>query len=139
MLSYNDSRIKKSYINKQLGGYINIIKKNIEEEVEKEDNIQFRYEQIFNSLGESLNFKTFTPKEKGKLILDYVNQHNKVPVKNYIYKIDDQEVNLGKFYDSLKQRQTKEVLKELIEKSDIIKKDIERFNKEKEERKRRKK
>ena len=135
ILAYNDSRIKKSYINKQLGGYINIIKRNIEQEVEKDDNIQFRYEQIFNSLGESLNFKTFTPKEKRDILLDYVNEYNKVPIVSYKHKIDDQEVNLGIFYNNLKKGQNKEVLKELIERSNIIKKDIERFNKEKEERK----
>jgi len=145
IIASNDSRIKKSYLKQDLGGYININKSNDYNKLneckkDKQNIIEFRYEQIFNHIGECLSKNIVTPEEKGKLLLEYVNKEGKVPSTNYIYKIKDEynnetEINLGSFYDGLKKGKNKNILKDLIEKNNIIKEDIIRYNKDKENKK----
>jgi len=56
VISQNDTRIKKSYESKKIGGYISIV--NIEENIVVENNdVEFKYNMIYNSLGVLLNSK----------------------------------------------------------------------------------
>jgi superfamily II DNA or RNA helicase len=144
VLSLNDSRIRETYKKKKLGGYINIVKSNKNNDISNEENeeselIELRYEEIYNHLGECLNRKKFTPEEKGEYLLEYVNKENKVPLQKYIHKIVideiEYEISLGRFYSSLKSGQSIEILDNLINRSDIIKQDVEDYFKYKDEKK----
>jgi hypothetical protein len=79
IMACNDSRIKKSFQNKKLGGYINI--ENTNEDIdndEENDLIEFKYNMIYNSLGIIQNSE-----ELWEIRLDnvkkYINNYNKKP------------------------------------------------------------
>ena len=57
VIAQNDSRIKKSFNNKKLGGYIKIEKVKNDENKEKDDDIdvEFKYNMIYNKLGILVN------------------------------------------------------------------------------------
>ena len=76
VIAQNDSRIKKSYENKKLGGYISIV--NVEENIVKNNDVEFRYNMIYNSLGVLTNrteiwMNTFDKVKK------YMDDNNKRP------------------------------------------------------------
>ena len=72
-MATNDSRIRKSYNNKQLGCYISI--ENTNDDEENED-IEFKYSIIYNSLGISLNGKEIWI-ERLEKIKKYIDENNK--------------------------------------------------------------
>ena len=92
IIAKNDSRIKKSYENKNLGGYITLEKiineKNDEieenneiEENDKINNIEFKYNMVYNSFGFLKNKNEIWIKRLNDLKL-YIDKHNKRPSRN---------------------------------------------------------
>ena len=59
VMAMNDIRIKKSYMNKKLGGYISIEKAkcddNLDNNTESDKDIEFKYDLIYNSMGVLIN------------------------------------------------------------------------------------
>jgi superfamily II DNA or RNA helicase len=51
ILSKNDSRIRKSYMDKKLGGYISINKEDDEDDDNIQESISYKYDMIYNSIG----------------------------------------------------------------------------------------
>jgi len=76
-IARNDNRIKMSFNKKSMGGYINIdtIESNNEEENKK---IQFKYEQIYSSIGKLLNGEEIWMK-KFEELKQYLDENNKRP------------------------------------------------------------
>jgi hypothetical protein len=77
ILANNDVRIKNSYNNKKLGGYINIkVISNTREEIDEENNYIFT--KIYDSLGNSINYIENWYKRYNEL-LEYINKHKNLP------------------------------------------------------------
>lgn len=80
IMARNDSRIRKSYENKILGGYISLNNadnnKNIDEE--ENNNVEFRFEQIYNSLGVFQNYMEIWINNLEQ-VKKYIDQYNKKP------------------------------------------------------------
>ena len=129
----------------QLGIFYNNLKQGCNKDILndlicKNEVIKKDIERYNKEKEERKNKKEFTAKEKGQMLLKYVNEKNEIPIFKYIYIVKDDnstehKIQLGQFYDSLKQGKNKDILNDLICKSEVIKKDIERYNKEKKERK----
>jgi superfamily II DNA/RNA helicase len=125
VLANNDKRIMKSYKNKKQGGYINITTNEEEEEDSKEDEVQFRYEQIYNSLGTCL----LTVEEKIQALIEL----NRIPKFNEIYEYKNIMIKIGQFWHSLKHGTNKELYEKVLSKIKIFKDDYERLQTLKEE------
>jgi hypothetical protein len=80
IMAQNDSRIKKSFQNKKLGGYINIENTNEDEEEEENDLIEFKYNMIYNSLGIKQNSIEIWMKRLDD-VKKYIDMNNKKPSK----------------------------------------------------------
>jgi len=91
IIASNDSRIKKSYDNKKLNGYITIDTinenndeneneddDNSEEEDDEDNDIEFRYNQIYNSIGVLTNGEEIW-KNKLEKVKKYIDEKNKRP------------------------------------------------------------
>ncbi len=72
VIAKNDSRIKKSFENKTLGGYISI------DNIDNDENIEFKYNMIYNSLGILLNGNEIWLKRLEEVKL-YIDENNKRP------------------------------------------------------------
>ena len=85
VMAKNDSRIKKSFENKQLGGYISI---DISEDIEENNNeneeiinsIEFKYNMIYDSMGVLQNGEEIWLKRLEE-VKDYIDKNNKRPDK----------------------------------------------------------
>ena len=79
IMARNDSRIRKSYINKKLGGYINIVvgdeQKNNDD---NDDDIEIRYELIYDKMGVLQNSVEIFEKRL-KEVIQYMDEHGKRP------------------------------------------------------------
>jgi len=76
VMAKNDTRIKKSFENKLLGGYINIY---IKRDVEKTNtDIEFKYNMIYNSMGKLTNGEEIWIK-KLEQVKTYMDTNNKRP------------------------------------------------------------
>lgn len=99
VMALNDSRIKKSYQSKKLGGYISIEQttySNNENKKynEKEDtNAELKFNMIFNSLGNLVNNEDYWIK-KEKELEKFFDEHNKRPSTMSQNKY---EINLGRW------------------------------------------
>jgi len=84
VMAKNDSRIKKSFENKTLGGYISI-----EYEDDNQD-IEFKYNMVYNSMGILQNYEDIWMKRLEDVKL-YINENHKRPNQkdkdNKIYKL----------------------------------------------------
>jgi antitoxin component HigA of HigAB toxin-antitoxin module len=76
IMAKNDSRIKKSYINKQLGGYISVV--NTNDNNDNNDDIEFKYNMIYNSLGILQNSEKIW-NDRLEIIKKYIDKNNKRP------------------------------------------------------------
>ena len=81
VIAKNDKRVKQSFENKKLGGYINIDK--IDKEDEEEDNeenneIEFKYNMIYDSMGILQNGKEIWMKRLEE-VKKYIDENNKAP------------------------------------------------------------
>ncbi len=80
VMAKNDTRIKKSFENIQLGVYINIyIKRDLTNDVEKTNTeIEFKYNLIYNSMGKLTNGEEIWIK-KLEQVKTYIDTNNKRP------------------------------------------------------------
>lgn len=78
IVAKNDLRIKKSYESKTLGGYINITNTDSSCNADKVNDIELRYEMVFNSLGELENGVEIWL-AKLQLVIDYIEKYKKRP------------------------------------------------------------
>jgi superfamily II DNA or RNA helicase len=86
VLAKNDKRIKKSYDNKKLGGYISIDKI---ENIDTENNdVEFKYNQIYNNVGKYLNFED-NWKKNLEDVKNFIDEHKRRP-----YKSDNKYLNI---------------------------------------------
>ena len=88
VIAQNDRSIKKSFENKKLGGYISIENMNEDEDIENED-IEFKYNMVYNSMGILLNGEEIWIK-KLELVKKYIDENNKRPSTS-----DDNNKSLG--------------------------------------------
>ena len=78
-MAKNDSRIKQSFENKTLGGYISIENTNDEnDENDKNEDIEFKYNMIYDSFGILQNGKEIWMKQLEK-VKKYIDTYNKKP------------------------------------------------------------
>ena len=76
VMAKNDSRVKKSYVNKMFGGYISI---EYDDELDCEnENIEFKYNAIYNSMGVLLNSEEIW-NDKLNRVKKYIDENNKRP------------------------------------------------------------
>ncbi len=116
VMANNDSRIRKSYEGKRLGGYINI--DNID--IEDDETIEFKYNMVYNSMGVLLNGEEIWYK-KLKEVEKYIDENGKRPSrssKNVIVK------KLGFWLDNQNSRYK---IKKDIMKNDNVRKTFEIF------------
>jgi superfamily II DNA or RNA helicase len=102
ILAQNDSRIKKSYESKKEGGYISIEKINNVEDNVSNENIEFRYEMIYDSMGIIINSEDIWNK-KLEWVKKYIDDNEKRPSirnKNKEIKLYGQWVSNQKQYYS---------------------------------------
>lgn len=80
VMARNDSKIRKSYESKTLGGYIELDKINIEGEDKDEDDneIEFRYEMIYDKLGILQNNREIWIIKLDR-VKQYINENHKRP------------------------------------------------------------
>jgi superfamily II DNA or RNA helicase len=78
VMAKNDSRIKKSYENKQLGGYINIDLVEETEDNDINDMIEFKYNLVYDSMGRLLNGEDVWDNNLEKVI-NHIKINNKTP------------------------------------------------------------
>jgi superfamily II DNA or RNA helicase len=81
VMANNDKRIRQSYENKKIGGYISI--ENTIEDVKEEENtdFEFRYNMIFDNMGKLLNGEEIWMKRLEE-VKDYIDKNQKTPKKD---------------------------------------------------------
>jgi hypothetical protein len=77
-LAQNDKRIKKSYESKTEGGYISIERIKDEEDDEENEDIEFRYDMIYDSMGIIQNWEEIWNK-KLKWVIKYIDENKSRP------------------------------------------------------------
>jgi len=100
VIANNDKRIKKTYENKKLGGYISFELNEEEnyEQIEDETSIiDFRFEMIYNSIGILKNGEELWNIKKD-LFFEFVEKNNRLPIKRESYK----NINIGMWYQTQK-------------------------------------
>lgn len=79
IMSSVDSRIRQSYISKKLGGYIEITNVDTTDASDESNKlVEYRYDMVYNSLGELLNNKEVW-QQKLKSLGDYITLNKKRP------------------------------------------------------------
>jgi superfamily II DNA or RNA helicase len=102
--------------------------------ISKNEIIKKEYEEYFKKKKAKEGKKDYTPKEKGELLLKYVDEKKRLPPHSEIIKLEDgTEFKIGGFWAGLKQGDNKEVLEYLKGKNEIIKKAYEEYLKNKKE------
>jgi superfamily II DNA or RNA helicase len=102
VISNNDKRIKKTYENKKLGGYISFELNQEEnyENIEDETSIiDFLFEMIYNSIGVLKNGEELWNIKKD-LLVQFVENNNRCPKSIESYK----DINIGKWYSHKKEK-----------------------------------
>jgi superfamily II DNA/RNA helicase len=123
VISKNDTKIKKSYENKKLGGYISI---DSIEEIDDEDvnyKIELRYNMVYNSLGIMKNYLEIWMK-KLEMVENYIIKNNKRPsnhdkekeIKKLGIWIIDQRINYLKNKYIMKDETIRQQWKNFIDK-----------------------
>ena len=98
IIASNDSRIKKSYENKKLGGYISIENTN-EDNIEENEEIEFKYNIIYNSLGIIQNGNELWEMKKN-LLFEFCNSYKRIPTQKESYK----NANIGTWLQDQKRK-----------------------------------
>lgn len=82
ILANNDRRIKQSYDNKKLGGYISLDKVESEdlENLDSADNCEFRFTMIYNNIGKLINSEEIWM-QKLEAVKKYIDEFEKRPNK----------------------------------------------------------
>ena len=128
VLAKNDSRIQRSCSQKRTGGYIDVVSCVQDEENEAEmADVEVKTEMVYKNM----SLRIFSPEEKGKMLLKYVNDNKNIPP----YSFETEEgVKLGIFWNGmLSHGSNPKILEDLKEKSEIIKAAHEAYLKKKEE------
>ena len=102
VMAQNDSRIKKSFQSKKLGGYINIEnteEDNNDEEDEEMNEIEFKYNMIYNSLGVLRNGDEIWEFKKN-LLFEFCDINKRYPKQNEKYK----NYKIGQWLESQKKK-----------------------------------
>ena len=87
VIAQNDNRIKKSYENKKLGGYISIEIPDEEDENEEENDIEFKYNMIYNSMSILQNgFDLWI--NKLQKVCEFIDTNEKRPNKESKNKVE---------------------------------------------------
>ena len=92
VMASNDSRIRKSYENKKLGGYISLDSQIVNQDNEEEmNNIELKFEIIFNSFGIITNGSEIWDirLEESK---NYINKYRKLPPCDNRYRMKGQRI-----------------------------------------------
>jgi len=111
IMAQNDSRIKTSFQNKKLGGYINI--ENTDDNEEENEEIEFRYSMIYNSMGVLQNGEELWEKRLDE-VKKYINENCKRPSST------DNDKNIKSLGIWISHQQTNYKNKEHIMKNEII-------------------
>jgi hypothetical protein len=120
VMAKNDSRIKKSFETKTLGGYISI--DNINENIDEDNkDIEFKYNMIYNSFGILENQNELWHHKLNKVI-EYIDKNNKIPSSKDKYKntkqlgmwIRRQKENYNKNMYIMKEENTRKIWEEFI-------------------------
>lgn len=74
--------------------------------------------------------KIYTADEKGELLLKYVNEHESVPPFSYKLDLDGNIINIGNFWDAIKQGKNKSTWETKLLSNEILKKNYECLEKE---------
>jgi hypothetical protein len=117
-MARNDSKIRNSYINKSIGGYIDII--NTLEEEEDNNNILLKYELLYDKMGVLNNYQEIW-EIKLEEVKKYIDENNKRPSK---HDKDNNIKRLGTWIGTQLKNYSK---KEYIMKNDIIREKWEEF------------
>src|SRR5439155_11328067 len=96
-MARNDTRIKKSYESKVLGGYISL--DTINQNNETNEDVEFRYEKIYNNLGTLKNTADIWGSKKD-LLFEYCDNNKKTPYTEIIFK----NTHIGIFLDNQKRK-----------------------------------
>jgi hypothetical protein len=112
IMARNDTRIKKSFENQTLGGYINIQTNNDDTDDENNEITEVRYEMIYNSMGELKNVKGIW-NYKFNILLDFIKEKNRVPKNKERYK----SVNINEWFVGQKNKKLFSKKDELYTKS----------------------
>jgi superfamily II DNA or RNA helicase len=82
IIAKNDSKIRNTYVNKKLGGYINLDNTNLDETITENirDELELKYEMIYDSFGELLNGREIWMKRLTE-VKNYIDLHKKRPSK----------------------------------------------------------
>jgi excinuclease UvrABC helicase subunit UvrB len=82
IVAKNDSKIRNTYLNKKLGGYINLDRTNMNDNIDEkyEIELEMKYEMIYNNMGLLMNGKEIWMK-KFKETKAYIEKYNKKPCR----------------------------------------------------------
>lgn len=117
IIAKNDSRIMKSLTGKKRGGYIEIFNSENEicDEKEMKDDSEYLYDIILE--------KTYDPEYKADLLIEFVEENNRVPKKTEEYK----DFKIGQFWGNIKQGTNKELYGSKLKNNSILKEDYNRI------------
>ena len=124
IIASNDSRIKKSYENKKLGGYISIENNNEDNIEEENEDIELKYNMIYNSLGIIQNGNELWEMKKN-LLFEFCNINKRIPTQKESYK----NANIGMWLQDQKRNINNrdcEIYKKLVE-NNYIKISLDRY------------
>jgi superfamily II DNA or RNA helicase len=122
IIAKNDSKIRNTYLNKKLGGYINLDRTNMNDNIDEkyEIELEMKYEMIYNSFGELLNGKSIWMNRLNE-VKNYIDLHNKRPNKR------DDNIEVKKIGEWLSHQVTNYNNKDRIMKDDDVRKKWEEF------------
>jgi len=106
VISKNDSRIKKSFENKQIGGYISIENESYNDE-SINDSIMFKYNMIYNSFGILINRNEIWIQKLNE-VKTYIDTNNKRPSST------DKNIKIKQLTNWIRTQQTNYPKKEYI-------------------------
>jgi len=121
-----------------LGQFWNSIKqgqsKDLLESLLENDVLKEDFEKVQKIKLEKKEKGELTPEEKRDGLLQFIQKENRIPKRDEIYVYKEKYFKIGRFWDKIKQGQSKDLLKSLLE-NDLLKEDYERVQKLKLEKK----
>jgi len=121
ILANNDYRIKQSYDNKKLGGYISLNKVE-SEEVDSNDNCEFRFTMIYDNIGKLINSEEIWM-QKLEDVKAYIDEFGKRPsctdkniiIKKYGKWVVNQKLNYKKNKKNMKNENIRKLWENFID------------------------
>jgi hypothetical protein len=116
IMARNDSRIRQSYINKKLGGYIDIFIDEKQQNIDEDNNIELRYEMIYDKIGILRNSEEIWQKNLED-VKKYIDENKKRPSSedknNNIKYLGNWLLHQQKKYINEKQIMTKDNIRKI--------------------------